>query len=36
MAKEGPIIMIDDDEDDQETFAEILEELGIQNKLHKF
>ena len=36
MAKEGPIILIDDDEDDQETFADILEELSIRNKLRTF
>jgi CheY-like chemotaxis protein len=36
MAKTGPIILIDDDVDDQEFFKEILQELGIANELKIF
>ena len=32
MAHEGPIILIEDDSDDEETFMEILDELKITNK----
>ncbi|MEO7922972.1 MAG: response regulator [Chitinophagaceae bacterium] len=32
MAHHGPIILIEDDSDDEEMFMEILEELGIKNK----
>lgn len=33
MAKSGPIIIIEDDVDDEEIFQEVLNELGIKNKL---
>ncbi len=33
MAKNGPIIVVDDDADDQEILQEILKDLGIDNKL---
>jgi CheY-like chemotaxis protein len=29
----GPIVIIDDDKDDQETYADVLKELGIPNKI---
>ena len=32
MAKSGPIIIIEDDSDDKELFAEILKELEVPNK----
>lgn len=33
MAKQGPIILIEDDADDKELFEDILRELGIENKV---
>jgi CheY-like chemotaxis protein len=33
MAKKGPIIIIEDDAEDQEIFKDILEELKISNKI---
>src|SRR5689334_1701176 len=33
MQQSGPIIIIEDDKDDQEILQEILVEIGIQNKL---
>ena len=33
MAKSGPILIIEDDLDDQEIYTEILNEIGIDNKL---
>jgi CheY-like chemotaxis protein len=36
MAGKGPIILIEDDRDDEELFREVLEELGITNKLIYF
>lgn len=33
MAKSGPLLIVEDDEDDQEVYTEILNELGIDNKL---
>jgi CheY-like chemotaxis protein len=33
MAKNGPIIIIEDDEEDEQIFKDILEELGISNKV---
>src|SRR5687768_5619094 len=36
MAKEGPILIIDDDTDDHETLEEIFRELNVENKLLSF
>jgi CheY-like chemotaxis protein len=36
MAKSGPIILIDDDNDDVEIMIEVLKEIGISNKLINF
>lgn len=36
MAKSGPIIIIDDDTDDQEIVVEIIKELGLPNELIVF
>lgn len=36
MATSGPIILVDDDPEDEEIFREILQQLGIQNKLIHF
>ena len=36
MAKSGPIILVDDDAEDEEIFREILRELGVQNRLIHF
>lgn len=33
MAKKGPIIIIDDDAEDEELFSDILKELSISNKI---
>src|ERR1041385_8375662 len=33
MAKQGPIIIVEDDEEDEEIFTDILEELHISNKI---
>ena len=33
MNKKGPIIVIEDDQDDQEILGEIFEKLGYENKL---
>jgi len=33
MAKAGPIIIVDDDRDDQEVLEFVLRDLGVQNKL---
>jgi len=33
MAKNGPIIIIEDDEEDEEIFKDILQELDISNKV---
>jgi CheY-like chemotaxis protein len=33
MAKSGPIVIVEDDKDDQDTLREVLEALGIPNKL---
>lgn len=33
MAKSGPILIVEDDIDDQEIYLEILNQLGIDNKL---
>ncbi len=33
---DGPIVLIEDDEDDQEIFEEVLKELNIPNKLILF
>ena len=33
MSQAGPIIVIDDDKDDQEILQDVINELGIQNKL---
>jgi len=33
MSKHGPIILIDDDEDDHEIFADVLTHIGVTNKL---
>ena len=33
MAASGPIIIIEDDEDDQEFIAQVLEELEVKNKI---
>jgi CheY-like chemotaxis protein len=32
----GPVIVIDDDSDDQEIFADVLNELGVPNELKFF
>jgi len=32
----GPIIIVDDDEDDQEIYAEAIRTIGIPNKIHFF
>ncbi len=32
----GPVIVIDDDSDDQEIFADVLKELGVPNELKFF
>jgi CheY-like chemotaxis protein len=36
MPKSGPIILVDDDNDDQEILHEVLKGLGVQNKLIAF
>jgi len=36
MARSGPIIVVEDDIDDQETFREVVEELGMKNQLIYF
>jgi CheY-like chemotaxis protein len=36
MPKSGPIIIVEDDVDDQELFKEIFEEIGIQNIIRFF
>lgn len=36
MAKAGPIILIDDDPEDEELLREVLQKLGIQNQLIHF
>jgi len=36
MDKTGPIIVIEDDPDDQETFQEVFTELNCSNKVHYF
>ncbi len=33
MSKNGPIILVDDDTDDQEILQEVLKDLGVQNKI---
>jgi len=33
MSKRGPIVIVEDDEDDKDIFASILKELNITNKL---
>ena len=33
MAKRGPIIIVEDDADDEAIFTDILKELDIRNKL---
>ena len=33
MSKNGPIILVDDDTDDQEILQELLKDLGVQNKI---
>ena len=33
MAKSGPILIVEDDIDDQEIYSEILNHLGVDNKL---
>lgn len=33
MAKSGPVIIIEDDEDDKDIFQEVLNELSVTNKL---
>ena len=33
MAKEGPLLIIEDDADDQEIYSDILTHMGIKNKL---
>jgi len=33
MAKAGPIVIIEDDKDDQEIFTDILKEIGVENQL---
>ena len=34
--KSGPIIVVEDDEDDKDIFAEVLKDLGVRNKLNWF
>jgi len=36
MARSGPIIVVEDDIDDQETFREVVEELEMKNQLVYF
>jgi len=36
MANVGPIVMIEDDPDDQDTFLIVLQQLKIKNKVHFF
>lgn len=36
MSRKGPIILVDDDNEDEELFREVLHKLGIQNKLINF
>ncbi|HYF70334.1 MAG TPA: response regulator [Ohtaekwangia sp.] len=36
MSKKGPIIIVDDDSDDQELLASTFDSIGIQNKLIMF
>ena len=36
MNKSGPIIVIEDDPDDQEAFEEVFKELNYPNKVHYF
>lgn len=36
MSQSGPIVLIDDDEDDYELFTMVMEKEGIQNKLIHF
>jgi CheY-like chemotaxis protein len=33
MPKSGPIVIVEDDKDDQELFQDILKEIGVQNEL---
>jgi len=33
MPKSGPIVIVEDDKDDQELFQDIFKEIGIQNEL---
>jgi len=36
MAKNGPIILVEDDEDDQKIFTDVVSELKMKNKVHWF
>lgn len=36
MAKSGPIILVEDDEDDQKIFTEVVSEFKMKNKVHWF
>jgi CheY-like chemotaxis protein len=36
MAQTGPIIIIDDDLDDQDLIKEVLEEIGVKNEIVRF
>lgn len=36
MARSGPIVLVDDDEDDEQLLREALNELGIENSLVHF
>jgi CheY-like chemotaxis protein len=36
MAQTGPIIIIDDDQDDRELIKEMLEDIGVKNKMAQF
>lgn len=33
MAKSGPIVIVDDDQDDQEILKDVMQELGVTNEL---
>ncbi|SFM70633.1 Response regulator receiver domain-containing protein [Chitinophaga sp. YR627] len=36
MAKYGPLLILEDDEDDRELYQNVLKELGLRNTIHFF